>query len=81
MAAPPRGVFAVPMVTCPKCNYRMPVRSTNLGEWAQCLRCVHRFIPGEPPPEAWSATGLLRVVAVSTGVLATLAVAVWLMVR
>jgi uncharacterized paraquat-inducible protein A len=69
------------MVTCPKCSYRMPVRSANLGEWAQCLRCVHRFIPGTPPPSRPTARAILQIAAVSTGVLATVAVAVWLMIR
>jgi hypothetical protein len=69
------------MVTCPKCKYRMPVRSANLDEWTQCLRCVNRFIPGGPRPEPPSRTTIVRVAALCTGVVATLAVAIWLMVR
>jgi hypothetical protein len=59
----------------------MPVRSVNLGEWAQCLRCVHRFIPGEPPPAPLSRGTMVRLAAVCTGVVATFAIAVWLIVR
>lgn len=71
----------MPMVTCPQCQYRMAVRSANLDEWAQCLRCVNRFIP-RPPADAVSAGRTpVRTAAVCTGVAAALAAAVWLMAR
>jgi hypothetical protein len=71
----------VPMVTCPQCSYRMPVRSANLDEWAQCLRCVHRFVPRPPETARPAGRTLARSAAVCTGVAAALVAAVWLMVR
>ena len=50
----------MPIVTCPKCEYRMHVRTRELCEYAQCLRCVARFIPAGPAAprrsSAWGST-------------------------
>jgi uncharacterized paraquat-inducible protein A len=67
----------MPLIPCPKCQYRSPVRSANLHLYAQCLRCTYRFIPQPQAPRSWG-----RAVIAAVGVLAISALAVaWIILR
>jgi hypothetical protein len=48
----------MPLVECPTCHYRSPVRTDMLHSYAQCLRCTTRFIP-EMRQSSWNVGGVL----------------------
>jgi uncharacterized paraquat-inducible protein A len=67
----------MPLIECPTCHYKMPVRAETLHQFNQCLRCTSRFIPAPDPPRKMG-----RAVIAACGVLvASMAAAAWIVLR
>jgi hypothetical protein len=71
----------VPLVACPVCQYRNPVRTAKLTVFNQCLRCTTRFVPDRSATPTKPPTHWARVTALAGALVATLAGVAWLALR